>query len=151
MRPRGTTEAKPRLHFALRHVKEFTSEVPPQMLQAYIPILLVVAFVIANAIMMLGLSHVLSTYRLTPVKLAPYESGMPVLGDARDRFSIKFYLVAMLFILFDIETVFMLPWAAAFQQLTPMRGLLLAEMFVFVAILAVGYLYVWKRGALEWD
>jgi NADH-quinone oxidoreductase subunit A len=121
------------------------------MLEAYIPILLVVAFVVANAILMLGLSHVLSTYRLTPVKLAPYESGMPVLGDARERFSIKFYLVAMLFILFDIETVFMLPWAAAFHQLRDIRGLLLIEMFVFVAILAVGYLYVWKRGALEWD
>jgi NADH-quinone oxidoreductase subunit A len=121
------------------------------MLQAYIPILLVIAFVIANAILMLTLSHVLSTYRLTPVKLAPYESGMPVLGDARERFSVKFYLIAMLFILFDIETVFMLPWAAAFNQLTYMRGLLLVEMFVFVLILAVGYLYVWKRGALEWD
>lgn len=121
------------------------------MLEAYIPILLVVAFVVANAILMLGLSHVLSTYRLTPVKLAPYESGMPVLGDARERFSVKFYLVAMLFILFDIETVFMLPWAAAFHQLREIRGLLLIEMFVFVTILAVGYLYVWKRGALEWD
>lgn len=121
------------------------------MLQTYIPILLVIAFVVANAILMLGLSHVLSSYRPTPVKLAPYESGMPVLGDARERFSVKFYLVAMLFILFDIETVFMLPWAAAFNQLREIRGLLLIEMFVFVTILAVGYFYVWKRGALEWD
>lgn len=121
------------------------------MLQPYIPLLLVVAFVVANAILMLGLSHVLSSYRLTPVKLAPYESGMPVLGDARERFSVKFYLVAMLFIIFDIETVFMLPWAAAFNQLLPIRGLLLIEMLIFVVILAVGYVYVWKRGALEWD
>lgn len=121
------------------------------MLQAYIPVLLVLAFVIANAILILGLSHVLSSYRLTPVKLSPYESGMPVLGDARERFSVKFYLVAMLFIIFDIETVFMLPWAAAFHQFLDLRGLLLAEMFVFVAILAVGYLYIWKRGALQWD
>jgi len=121
------------------------------MLQPYIPVLLVLAFVVANAILMLGLSHVLSSYRLTPVKLTPYESGIPVLGDARDRFSVKFYLVAMLFIVFDIETVFMFPWAAAFQQLTPIRGLLLAEMFVFVAILAIGYVYIWKRGALQWD
>jgi NADH-quinone oxidoreductase subunit A len=121
------------------------------MLQPYIPVLLVVAFVIANAILMLGLSHLLSSYRLTPVKLAPYESGMPVLGDARERFSVKFYLVAMLFIVFDVETVFMLPWAAAFNQLAPIRGLLLIEMLVFVLILAVGYLYVWKRGALQWD
>jgi NADH-quinone oxidoreductase subunit A len=121
------------------------------MLQAYIPVLLVVAFVVANAILMLGLSHVLSSYRLTPVKLAPYESGMPVLGDARERFSIKFYLVAMLFIVFDIETVFMLPWAAAFHEMTELRGLLLVEMLVFATVLAVGYIYIWKRGALEWD
>jgi NADH-quinone oxidoreductase subunit A len=121
------------------------------MLQSYIPVLLVVAFVVANAILMLGLSHVLSSYRLTPVKLAPYESGMPVLGDARERFSVKFYLVAMLFIIFDIETVFMFPWAAAFNQVTELRGLLLVEMLVFVVILAVGYIYIWKRGALEWD
>jgi NADH-quinone oxidoreductase subunit A len=121
------------------------------MLQAYIPILLVIAFVIANAILMLGVSHLLSTYRPTSVKSAPYESGMPVLGDARDRFSIKFYLVAMLFIIFDIETVFMIPWAVAFQQLKELSGLLLVEMFIFVLILTVGYVYVWKRGALEWD
>jgi NADH-quinone oxidoreductase subunit A len=121
------------------------------MLQPYIPVLLVLAFVIANAILILALSHVLSAYRLTPVKLAPYESGMPVLGDARERFSVKFYLVAMLFIVFDVETVFMLPWAAAFNQLTEIRGLLLIEMLVFVLILAVGYLYVWKRGALQWE
>jgi NADH-quinone oxidoreductase subunit A len=131
-------------------VKEFTSEAP-SMLQSYIPVLLVVAFVVANAVLMLGLSHVLSSYRLTPAKLAPYESGMPVLGDARERFSVKFYLVAMLFIIFDVETVFMLPWAAAFSSMTSLRGLLLVEMLVFVLILAVGYLYIWKRGALEWD
>jgi NADH-quinone oxidoreductase subunit A len=121
------------------------------MLQPYIPMLLVIAFVIANAILMLALSHVLSSYRRTPAKIAPYESGMPVLGDARERFSVKFYLIAMLFIIFDIEAVFMIPWAVAFQQLTALRGALLLEMVVFVIILAVGYIYIWKRGALEWD
>jgi NADH-quinone oxidoreductase subunit A len=121
------------------------------MLQAYIPILLLIAFVVANAILMLGVSHLLSTYRPTAVKSAPYESGMPVLGDARERFSIKFYLVAMMFIIFDIETVFMIPWAVAFHQLSDMAGLLIVEMFVFILILAVGYVYIWKRGALEWD
>jgi NADH-quinone oxidoreductase subunit A len=121
------------------------------MLQPYIPLLLLIAFVIANAIMMLGLSHVLSTYRRTPTKIAPYESGMPVLGDARERFSVKFYLVAMLFIVFDIETVFMIPWAVAFNQLTDISGILIVEMFVFILILAVGYIYIWKRGALQWD
>jgi NADH-quinone oxidoreductase subunit A len=121
------------------------------MLQPYIPLLLLLLFVIANAIMMLGVSHVFSTYRRTPTKIAPYESGMPVLGDARERFSVKFYLVAMLFIVFDIETVFMIPWAVAFNQLTDMSGLLIVEMFVFILILAVGYVYIWKRGELQCD
>jgi NADH-quinone oxidoreductase subunit A len=121
------------------------------MLQPYIPVLILIVFVAANAVLMLGLSHVLSTYRRTPVKIAPYESGMPVLGDARERFSIRFYLVAMLFIIFDIEAVFMIPWAVAFRQWGDMAGLLIIEMFVFIVILAVGYVYIWKRGALQWD
>jgi len=121
------------------------------MLQPYIPILILIAFVILNAILMLGVSHVLSTYRRTPTKIAPYESGMPVLGDARERFSVKFYLVAMLFIIFDIETVFLIPWAVAFRQMSEIAGLLIIEMLVFIVILAVGYVYIWKRGALQWD
>jgi NADH-quinone oxidoreductase subunit A len=121
------------------------------MLQPYLTILFVIAFVVANAILMLGLSHVLNTWRPTPTKLAPYESGMPVLGDARERFSVKFYLVAIVFIIFDIETVFMIPWAVAFRQLGELAGLLILEMLVFVAILAIGYVYLWKRGAFEWD
>ena len=121
------------------------------MLQPYIPMLILIAFVILNAILMLGVSHVLSTYRRTPTKIAPYESGMPVLGDARERFSVKFYMVAMLFIIFDIETVFMIPWAVAFRQLSEIAGLLIIEMLIFIVILAVGYVYIWKRGALQWD
>ena len=135
------------------------------MLQPYIPILLLIAFVVANAILMLGLSHVLSSYRRTPVKIAPYESGMPVLGDARERFSVKFYMVAMLFIIFDIETVFMIPWGVHFQRLSCSVPLAasgacpagqtsffgLGEMLVFMAILFVGFIYVWKKGALQWD
>src|ERR671917_2950292 len=122
-----------------------------RMLQPYVPLLLLIGFVVANAILMLAVSHIFSSYRRTAVKIAPYESGMPVLGDARERFSVKFYLVAMLFIIFDIETVFMVPWAVAFQQLSSMAGLLIIEMFVFMLILAVGYVYIWKRGALQWD
>jgi NADH-quinone oxidoreductase subunit A len=126
------------------------------VLQPYIPILVLIVFVVLNAIMMLGLSHVLSTYRRTPAKIAPYESGMPILGDARERFSVKFYLVAMLFIIFDIEVVFMVPWAVAFfqarEKVIPLgMGLVLADMVVFMLILAVGYVYAWKRGALQWD
>jgi NADH-quinone oxidoreductase subunit A len=126
------------------------------VLQPYIPILVLIVFVVLNAILMLGLSHVLSTYRRTPAKIAPYESGMPILGDARERFSVKFYLVAMLFIIFDIEVVFMVPWAVAFfqarEKVIPLgMGLVLADMVVFMLILAVGYIYAWKRGALQWD
>lgn len=105
----------------------------------------------ANAVLIIGASHLLQTSRPTAVKLAPYESGMPVLGNARERFSVKFYLVAMLFIIFDIETVFMIPWAVAFQQIPELGGVLLLEMATFVGILGVGYVYLWKRGAMEWD
>ena len=135
------------------------------MLQPYIPILLLIAFVVANAILMLGVSHILSTYRRTPTKIAPYESGIPVLGDARERFSVKFYLVAMMFIIFDIETVFMIPWGVHFQRLSCSVPLAasgacpaghtsffgLGEMLVFMAILLIGFIYVWKKGALQWD
>ena len=121
------------------------------MLDSYIPVGILILFVAGNAVMMLGISHIFSHYRRTPTKLAPYESGMPAIGDARERFSVKFYLIAMLFIIFDIEVVFMIPWAVAFQQLTALSGVLILEMAIFVAILAVGYLYVWKRGALQWD
>ena len=121
------------------------------MHQPYVSFLLLLVFVAANAALLIGLSHFAAPRRPTPVKLAPYESGMPPLGDAHERFSVKFYLVAMLFIVFDIETVFMIPWAAAFQQLTDMGGTLFLEMLTFVVILGVGYVYILKRWALQWD
>ncbi len=118
------------------------------MLQEYVPLLILVGFVIVNAVGMLVLSQLVSPQRPTAIKGMPYESGVTPLGTTRDRFSVKFYLVAMMFIVFDIEAVFMIPWGVAFRQL----GLLgLIEMVVFVVILLVGYVYVWKRGALEWD
>ncbi len=118
------------------------------MLQEYVPLLLLFGFVVLNATGMIVLSHLVTRPRPTVVKRTPYESGMPPLGDTRDRFSVKFYLVAMMFIVFDIETVFMIPWGVTFRQL----GLLgLVEMLLFVSILFVGYIYAWKRGALEWD
>ena len=134
------------------------------MLQPYVPILVLIAFVVANAVLILGISHVFSSYRRTATKVAPYESGIPVLGDARERFSVKFYMVAVLFIIFDIETVFMIPWGAYFRQLSCTVPLVdnvclpsqtsffgLSEMIVFIAILLVGFIYVWKKGALQWD
>ena len=132
--------------------------------RTYLPILLLMGFVVANAILILGLSHLTVRRRATPEKDTPYESGMPPLGDARERFSIKFYMVAMLFIIFDIETVFMIPWSAFYRQLScavplvngacPMGQVSffgLGEMLVFMLILLVGFIYVWKKGALQWD
>lgn len=124
------------------------------MLQPYIPLVLLVVFVAFNAVMMVALSHLFSSSRPTAIKSVPYESGMPALGNARERYDVKFYLVAVLFIVFDIEVVFMMPWAVAFRQLD-LFGLGMAggliEMGIFVLILAVGYVYIWKRGALEWN
>jgi NADH-quinone oxidoreductase subunit A len=135
------------------------------MERTYLPVLLLLGFVIANAVLMLGLSHLTMRPRPTPEKLQAYESGIPALGDARERFSVKFYMVAVLFIIFDIETVFMIPWGAHFRELScavplaadgvcpsgqvSMFGLV--EMLVFIAILLVGYVYVWKKGAFQWD
>ena len=134
------------------------------MLHTYFPVLLLVGFVVMNAVMMLGLSHLTLRPRPTAVKQTPYESGIPPLGDARERFSVKFYMVAVLFIIFDIETVFMIPWGAHFRQLSCVVPLAnnacpagrfslfgLTEMLVFMAILLVGFIYVWKKGALQWD
>src|SRR5271170_8097739 len=118
------------------------------MARTYFPVLLLLGFVIANAVMMLALSHFTLRPRPTPVKQTPYESGIPPLGDARERFSVKFYMVAVLFIIFDIETVFMIPWAAYYRQLSCAIPLVngacpaaqvqffgLGEMLVFMLIL----------------
>ncbi len=118
------------------------------MIQEYIPIFLLLGFVIANAVGMLLFSHILSPRRPTVVKDAPYESGMPPLGGTRERFSVKFYLIAMLFIVFDIEVVFLIPWGVAFRRLD-LSGFV--AMAIFILVLEVGHAYAWKRGALEWD
>ncbi len=133
-------------------------------MQAYVPVLLLIGFVAFNAVAIIVASSLITRARPTPVKQEAYESGMPPLGDARERFSVKFYMVAMLFIIFDIETVFMIPWGVAFQRLSCAVPLVTGvcpagqisffgfiEMLVFMAILAVGFIYVWKKGALQWD
>ncbi len=122
------------------------------MRQAYIPILIIFAASALTAVMMIVMSHMLSAYRPTPVKEMPYESGITPLGDARARFTVRFYLVAMLFIVFDIETVFLYPWAVFFRQALDTLGpFLLVEMGIFVVVLGLGLVYVWRKGALEWD
>ena len=97
------------------------------------------------------LSYLLGPRRPSPQKDAPYECGVTPIGSARERFPIKFYLVAMLFIIFDIETVFLYPWAVTYRGSGGMMLFNLVEMMVFVIILFVGYFYVWKRGAFEWE
>jgi NADH-quinone oxidoreductase subunit A len=124
------------------------------MRDQYIPFLMLFAFVVGNAVLLIVLSHFAGPRRPTVEKGQPYESGMPPLGSAHERFSVKFYLVAMLFILFDIETVFLIPWGAIFfgrGGAGPGMGFLLVEMLVFILILLVGYVYVWKRRGFEWD
>ncbi len=118
------------------------------MTESYFGIVILSVIGVANAGLLLGLSHLLGTDRPTPAKAAPYESGITPLGDTRQRFSVKFYVVAMLFIVFDIETIFLLPWAVIFRDLG-LSGFV--EMLVFLLILGVGLVYAWQRGALEWD
>lgn len=118
------------------------------MFRPYIPVLILLLVSVGNAIFMVGLSALLSPGRKTKVKSSTYESGMTPLGNTRERFSVKFYVVAILFIVFDVETVFLLPWAVHLRTLG-WGGFAAAGIFVF--ILTVGLIYEWKKGALEWD
>lgn len=117
------------------------------MLGDYLPVLMhlgVVAFVAAA---MIGLSAWVGVKRPTREKLSPYECGIDPVGNARERFSVSFYLVGMLFILFDVEAVFLYPWAVVYQSLS-WPGFV--EMLIYIAVLAAGYVYIWKKGALDW-
>ncbi len=118
------------------------------MLDSYLPILVLIAIALAFALGSVVFSSLIGQKKPSAIKLAPYECGMPLVGTARERFSVKFYIIAMLFIVFDIEAVFLYPWAVMFKRL----GIFgFVEMGVFIVILLVGYVYVWKKGALEWE
>jgi len=117
-------------------------------MSAYLPILLALVVAAGFPIVVILLSSFIVPMRRNAVKNSPYECGIEPVGDARERFSVKFYLVAVLFILFDIEAVFLYPWAVSFRQL----GLYgLVEMALFIVILFVGYVYLLKKRALEWE
>src|SRR5262245_11609822 len=125
-------------------------------MKEYIPILLVFIFVAGFAVTNIVLSHVVGRRKDSRAKLMPYECGMDPVGSAHQRFSVKFYLIAMLFILFDIEAVFLIPWAVVFKSLIrtlPENGreFFFFEMMIFIAVLLVGYIYVWKKGLFEWN
>jgi NADH-quinone oxidoreductase subunit A len=120
---------------------------PDNYFARYLPLLLhmLVAGIVASAIV--TLSWLLGKRRPTRAKMTPYECGMDPVGDARQRFSVKFYLVATLFILFDVEAVFLYPWAVILRDLK-MFGFF--EMLVYIVIVLVGFFYVWKKGVLDW-
>jgi NADH-quinone oxidoreductase subunit A len=115
---------------------------------AYLPVLLLFGVSLATAVGMVVLTHILNPRRPTPQKEMPYESGMIPLGDTRARFSVKFYMVAISFIVFDLETIFLIPYAVHMRSLG--WGAFIAVL-MFVTVLAVGLLYEWKKGGLEWE
>jgi NADH-quinone oxidoreductase subunit A len=118
------------------------------MLESYVPILILLGVSLANAVGMVVLSHLVSPFRPTSAKLEPYESGVTPLGDTRERFSVKFYMVAILFIVFDLETIFLLSWGVVMRSLG-WEGF--AAAMIFIVVLTVGMIYEWKKGALEWE
>jgi NADH-quinone oxidoreductase subunit A len=120
---------------------------PDNYFASYLPLLLHfgIATVLAGAIV--TLSWLIGQHKPNRAKLSPYECGVPPVGDARERFSVKFYMVAMLFILFDVEAVFLYPWAVILRELK-MFGFW--EMIVYIGIFLVGLFYVWKKGVLDW-
>jgi NADH-quinone oxidoreductase subunit A len=120
---------------------------PLTPLQTYFPIGVVLLVAIGQAFLLLGLANTLGPRRPNAVKMAPFECGSVPVGSARDRFGVKFYVVALLFIVFDIEAVFLFPWAVLFTELG-WAGYV--EMLLFVATLVVGLAYVWKKGVLDW-
>ena len=134
--------------FSVRLEKLFTSAAPTLgRMHGWVPILLMIGLGAGfGAVNILG-AHLLAPKKPTPEKLAPYECGMPPVGDARERQSIKFYLIAMIFLLFDIEVAFVYPWALALRDLG-WSGLV--QVAIFMTLLLAGYVYVWRKGALDW-
>ena len=121
-------------------------------LSRYLPILLMFIVALGFAGGNIILSQLVGQRKQTRTKLMPYECGKDPVGSARERFSVKFYLIAMIFILFDIEVIFLVPWAVVFKSFRDGRlgTLIYVEMMLFVALLLVGYIYVWKKGVFDW-
>ncbi len=118
------------------------------MSQSYLPILILIGLSIANAVGMVAASAILNPRRSTPQKDMPYESGMIPLGDTRARFSVKFYMVAISFIIFDLEAIFLIPWAVEMRALG-WEGFVAVS--IFMVVLVVGFIYEWKKGGLDWE
>ncbi len=121
---------------------------PNSYTELYFPVLVQVIIAAVIAAGLIGVSALLGKRAKSPQKDTPYESGIAPTGSARERFSVKFYLVGMVFILFDIEAIFLYPWAVVYRQLK-LFGFI--EMLLFIALVLVGFYYVWKKGALDWS
>ena len=121
---------------------------PTTYAETWFPVLIQILIAIAVAGGMIGLSALLGRKVRDPVKMMPYESGMNPVGNARERFSVKFYLVAMVFILFDIEAIFLYPWAVVYREL---KLFAFFEMLLFIALVLCGFFYIWKKGVLDWS
>jgi NADH-quinone oxidoreductase subunit A len=124
------------------------------MTQTFLPVLIMLVIAVAFGAVFLGLNWVIGRHQRNPSKLAPYESGVPLLDENRKRVNVRFYQIAMLFILFDIEAAFLYPWAVIYRDATRTpdgtNWFVFGEMLVFIVLLAVGYVYVWKKKAFDW-
>jgi NADH-quinone oxidoreductase subunit A len=119
----------------------------------YIPLIIQIVAAVGLGCSMTTMSWFIGRHRNNKVKLEAYECGIPAEGDARGRFSVRFYMVAMLFILFDVEAVFMMPWAVIYRQLPAITGSRMFgfwEMLVYLGFVFVGFFYIWKKGILDW-
>jgi NADH-quinone oxidoreductase subunit A len=125
-----------------------TAFMPDNYFARYLPILIHLCFAGALAVAIVVLSLLLGKHRPTRAKMQPYECGITPVGDARQRFSVNFYLVAMLFILFDVEAIFLYPWAVIFHDLK-LFGFF--EMLVYILVVLAGFFYIWKKGVLDWN
>jgi NADH-quinone oxidoreductase subunit A len=124
------------------------------MMENYFPILMFVLVGIAVGVLPVAMGFMLAPSRPDPEKLSPYECGFEAFEDARMKFDVRYYLIAILFILFDLEIAFLFPWATIFKDIVAAESIKLfgfIEMLVFVAVLVVGYVYAWAKGALEWE
>ncbi len=121
---------------------------PPNYVETYLPVLIHGVLVVLIGLLMLGLSSLLGRHAPSRVKGMPYESGVVPVGDTRQPLDVKFYLVAMLFILFDVEAVFLYPWAVIYRELK-LFGFF--EMLLYMFIILAGFFYIWKKGVLDWN
>jgi NADH-quinone oxidoreductase subunit A len=120
--------------------------------ESWLPVLFQIIIAIGVASAMIGLSAILGRRVRDPIKSTPYESGMKPIGNARERFSVKFYLVAMVFIVFDVEAIFLYPWAVVYRDLNRAARLFpFFEMLLFIALVLCGFFYIWKKGVLDWS